>query len=166
MQRFLLDEDTGEMMRKEALNIRKAKTDDLSRIAEIFVFNNRVNYFPIFKDEAFSFGELQVVSLVNDYFGRDEILKDLYVYSDGIIRGFVQVNQREICKLYVDTFFQGKGVGGQLIEYAVKELHGNYLWALEKNVRAVSFYHRHGFHLTGEKKFEDGTVEYLVRMER
>ena len=50
------------------LNIRKAGQDDLSRIAEIFVFNNRVNYFPIFKDEEFSFGELQVVSLVNGYF--------------------------------------------------------------------------------------------------
>lgn len=43
------------------MNIRKAKTNDLSRIAEIYVFNNRVNYFPIFKDEKFSFGELQVV---------------------------------------------------------------------------------------------------------
>ena len=50
------------------LNIRKASQNDLSRIAEIFVFNNRVNYFPIFKDEEFSFGELQVVSLVNGYF--------------------------------------------------------------------------------------------------
>lgn len=44
------------------LNIRKASQNDLSRIAEIFVFNNRVNYFPIFKDIEFSFGELQVVS--------------------------------------------------------------------------------------------------------
>ena len=52
------------------LNIRKAGQDDLSRIAEIFVFNNRVNYFPIFKDEEFSFGELQVVSLVNGYFAN------------------------------------------------------------------------------------------------
>lgn len=26
------------------MNIRKAKTEDLSRIAEIYVFNNRVKY--------------------------------------------------------------------------------------------------------------------------
>ena len=44
------------------MSIRKAKIDDLSRIAEIYVYNNRINYFPIFKDEGFSFGELQVVS--------------------------------------------------------------------------------------------------------
>ena len=46
--------------------IRKAIIDDLSRVAEIYVFNNRINFFPIFKDESFSFGELQVVSLVDN----------------------------------------------------------------------------------------------------
>ena len=44
--------------------IRKATEEDLSRIAEIFVFNNRINYFPIFKSEEYSFGELQVVSMI------------------------------------------------------------------------------------------------------
>ena len=45
--------------------IRKATEEDLSRIAEIsFVFNNRINYFPIFKHmEEYSFGELQAVIL-------------------------------------------------------------------------------------------------------
>ena len=33
--------------------IRKATEEDLSRIAEIFVFNNRINYFPIFKSEEY-----------------------------------------------------------------------------------------------------------------
>ena len=42
-------------------NIRAAaERRDLSRIAEIYVFNNRINYWPIFQDEQFSFGELQV----------------------------------------------------------------------------------------------------------
>lgn len=148
------------------MNIRKAKTDDLSRIAEIYVWNNRINFFPIFKDEEFSFGELQVVSLVNQYFGKDEILRTIYVFDDGLIRGFLQMNDTEICKLYVDPFFQNKGIGSDLMEYAVKELHANYLWALEKNVKAISFYQRHGFHLSGQKKFEEDTTEYLVKLER
>lgn len=148
------------------MNIRKAKTDDLSRIAEIFVWNNRINYFPIFKDERFSFGELQVVSLVNQYFGKDEILRTIYVFDDGLIRGFLQMNDTEICKLYVDPFFQNKGIGSDLIEYAIKELYADYLWALEKNVKAISFYQRHGFHLSGQKKFEEDTTEYLVKLER
>ena len=53
--------------------IRKATRKDLSRIAEIFVFNNRINYFPIFKQEDYSFGQLQVVSMIDNYFGKEEI---------------------------------------------------------------------------------------------
>ena len=40
------------------------------------------------------------------------------------------------------------------------------LWALEKNVKAIRFYGRHGFTATGEKKLEDGTSEYLVLLKR
>lgn len=110
------------------MNIRKAKTDDLSRIAEIYVFNNRMNYFPIFKDEGFSFGELQVVSLVDNYFIKDEIIENLYVFDNNLIKGFIQMNGTEICKIYVDTFFQSEGIGNELIEYAIKELNADNLW--------------------------------------
>ena len=40
------------------------------------------------------------------------------------------------------------------------------LWALEKNTGAIRFYQRYGFRLTGEKRLEDGTSEYLVRMQK
>ena len=68
------------------MNIRKAIIDDLSRIAEIYIFNNRINYFPIFNDESFSFGELQVVSLIDNYFKNNEIIKNIYVFDDRLIR--------------------------------------------------------------------------------
>lgn len=54
------------------------------------------------------------------------------------------MNGAEICKLYVDTSFQSEGIGNELIEFAVRELYADNLWALEKNVRAISFYQRHG----------------------
>lgn len=146
------------------MNIRKARADDLSRIAEIYVFNNRVNFYPIFKEEEYSFGELQVVSLADHYFKQEEIIKDIYVYDDGVIKGFVQMNGTEICKLYVDTFFQNGKIGSVLLEYAVRQLQADHLWALEKNIRGIAFYRRYGFRLTGEKKFEEGTTEYLVQL--
>lgn len=148
------------------MRIRKAVIDDLSRIAEIYVFNNRINFFPIFKDESFSSGELQVVSLIDSYFKKDEIINNIYVSDDGLIKGFVQMDGTEIRKLYVDTSFQSEGIGNELIKFAIKELHANNLWALEKNVRAISFYQKHGFHLTSQKKFEEDTTEYLVKLER
>lgn len=148
------------------MNIRQAAINDLSRVAEIYIFNNRVNFYPIFKDESFSFGELQVVSLVDHYFKRDEIIRNIYVFDDGVIKGFIQIDGTEICKLYVDPFFQSKKIGRKLLRYAVGELHTDHLWALEKNTRAVSFYKSHGFRLTGERRFEEGTTEYLVKLER
>ena len=96
------------------MNIRKAMIPDLSRVAEIYVFNNRINYFPIFKEAGFSFGKLQVVSL---------------------------------------------------IEFAIQEFQVDHVWALEKNIRAISFYQKHGFYMTGQKKFEEGTAECIVELE-
>ncbi len=144
--------------------IRKARVEDLSRVAEIYIFNNRINYFPIFHDEYFSFGELQVIPFAEHYLRREEVLNQLYVLDDGLIRGFFQMQETEIGKLYVDPFFQGQGIGSKLIEYAMNKLHGDHLWALEKNTRAISFYQKHGFLLTGEKKVEEGTTEYLVKL--
>lgn len=148
------------------MNIRKAETRDLSRIAEIFVFNNRINYYPIFGDAQYSFGELQVLSVIDSCFGKAENLKNLYVFDDGIVKGFIQMDGTEIVKLYADPFFQSHGVGKALIEFAVSRFGANHLWALEKNARAIAFYGRHGFLPTGKRKFEEGTTEYLVELRR
>ena len=97
------------------MSIRRAAAGDLSRVAEIYVFNNRINFFPIFGDESFSFDQLQVVPLADCYFKQPAVLKNLYVYDDGIIRGFVQVDGSELCKVYVDPFFQRRGIGEALL---------------------------------------------------
>ena len=147
------------------MNIRKAMIPDLSRVAEIYVFNNRINYFPIFKDAGFSFGKLQVVSLVDQYLKRKKILENIYVFDDGLIKVFIQIKGTEICQLFVEPFFQNEGIGGELIEFAIQEFQVDHVWALEKNIRAISFYQKHGFYMTGQKKFEEGTAEYIVELE-
>lgn len=147
------------------MNIRKAMIPDLSRVAEIYVFNNRINYFPIFKDAGFSFGKLQVVSLVDQYLKRKKILENIYVFDDGLIKGFIQIKGTEICQLFVEPFFQNEGIGGELIEFAIQEFQVDHVWALEKNIRTISFYQKHGFYMTGQKKFEEGTAECIVELE-
>ena len=108
--------------------IRKATEEDLSRIAEIFVFNNRINYFPIFKSEEYSFGELQVVSMIDHYFGKEEVLENLYVADEcGIVKGFMEIRGTEICKLYVDPCFQSGGIGKKLIEFAISTFDADHL---------------------------------------
>ena len=144
-------------------NIRKATKEDLARIAEIVVFNYRLNFYPIFKNDDFYFGELQVLNLMESY---QSLIETMWVYDDGAIKGFVQVDNNEIKKLFVEPVLQGNAIGSNLLNFAIEEFDAYFLWALEKNVRAIKFYQRHGFYVTSEKKLEEDTIEYLVRMER
>lgn len=142
--------------------IRPAEESDLSRIGEIFVFNNRMYYWPIFQDDEYSFNVMQVVPVINAYFGKEENRKRIFVYDDGLVKGFCELWEKEIRKLYVEPFFQSQGIGKALLKEAVFQHGARFLWALEKNKRAISFYERNGFRLTGEKRLEEGTKEYLV----
>ena len=49
--------------------IRRARPEDMCRMAEIFVYANRLNSFPIFGDEVYSFSQLQVSAVLADFSG-------------------------------------------------------------------------------------------------
>ena len=143
--------------------IRPATMDDLPRIAEIEVFNYRMNFYPIFRSDEFYFGEMTVPKLMPL---RADFIPDVLVYDDGVVKGFLHYGGDEVRRLYVEPVLQGQGIGAALLEYAIRELHVSRLWALEKNERAIAFYARHGFRPNGERKLEEGTDEYLIRLER
>lgn len=143
--------------------IRQATDRDLSRIAEILVFVKRMKFRPIFRDDDYSFNELQVLTVAKQY-SASEILNRIWVYDDGIVKGLIHIVDKEIVELYVDYFFQGQGIGSQLIEYAKTNFPVEYLWAIEKNTDAIRFYLAHGFRLTDQKQFEERTPEYLVML--
>ncbi len=145
--------------------IRKATINDVSSIAEILVFVKRMNFRPIFQNDNYSFGELQVLSVAEKYKSSD-ILENILVYDDGVVKGLIHIEGSEIVEPYVDYFFQNQGIGAALIEYAKENYPVTHLWAIEKNVEAIRFYNRHGFQVTESKKFEEGTTEYLVMLER
>ena len=146
--------------------IRKAAIKDISRIAEILVFVKRMNYRAIFRNDAVSFGEIQVIPVAEEY-SEPEILESIWIYeADGIVKGLIRIVGEEVVELYVEHFFQGLGIGADLIEFAKKEHDVKFLWVLEKNANAIRFYEAHGFHITDNKKLEEGTPEYKVMMER
>ena len=147
-------------------HVRQAAPADANRIAEIEVFNYRLNFYPIFKNDKFYFEELQVSTEAEKLIADEEILQNAYVYDDGVVKGFILIDGNEVWKLFVEPALQGQSVGAELLEYA-KEMHNaEFLWVLEKNTRALKFYERHGFCVTEEKIYEEGTKEYLVRMKR
>ena len=142
-------------------NIRKALPEDLERIAEIEIFNYRFNFYPIFRNDEFYFSELSVSKKAKEYEAEAE---KFFVYDDGAIKGFIMVDGKEIRKLFVEPVLQGNSIGKKLLEFAVSEIKADFLWALEKNKRAIAFYERNGFSLSGERKNEEDTEEYLVKM--
>ena len=143
--------------------IRQAKINDLVRIAEIFVFNYRLNFYPIFQEDTFYFEELTVFNMVES-FAKE--LDSIWVYDDGVVKGFIQIEKQEVKRLFVEPVLQGKAIGTELLEYGIAERDANHLWVLEKNIKAIAFYKRHGFDTTNEKKYEEDTTEFLVRMEK
>lgn len=143
--------------------IRPATAADLPRIAEIEVFNYRLNFYPIFHHDDFYFAELTVPALMQE---RAADIPRTLVYDDGVVKGFLLYDGAQVVKLFVEPVLQGQGVGASLLEYAVQEKQVTHLWALEKNTRAIAFYARHGFVPTGEKVLEEDTEEYLIRLER
>ena len=144
-------------------NIRKAEHKDLSRIAEILVFTKRIKYRSIFHNDDYSFNELQVIKLIEEY---DKVLKNIFVYDDGIVKGMIHIEGKEIVELYVDCFFWNQKIGSKLIEFAKEKYDVSFLWALEKNNDAIRFYKAHGFELNGQRELEEGTTEYKVMLVR
>lgn len=145
--------------------IRKAEPKDLSRIAEILVFTKRIKYRSIFHNDEYSFNELQVVKLVEEY-GNSQVLDNIWVYDDGIVKGMIHVEGGEIVELYVDYFFWKEGIGSKLVEFAKEKFDAKFVWTLEKNEDAIRFYEAHGFKLNGKRQLEEGTPEYIVMLER
>ena len=148
----------------DACYIRLATEADAGRIAEIHVFNNRINFFPIFGDEDYSFNVLNVERLARELRKDTARLAQHWVYDDGVLRGFVRVDvdAREVVMLYVDPCFQSRGYGAALLAYAVERLGARGLWVLEKNDRGRRFYERNGFANTGRWKYEEDTTEHLL----
>lgn len=137
------------------MNIRQANQTDASRIAEMIVINYRKNFFPIFKNEEFYFGELNVIDVAKEYMENENILQDTYVYDDGVVKGMIRLKQDEVLKLYVEPHFQGENIGSTLLNFAVSDKGANWLWVLEQNQRGIEFYKKNGFDFTGDTMVED-----------
>ncbi|MBR5640840.1 MAG: GNAT family N-acetyltransferase [Firmicutes bacterium] len=144
-------------------NIRQAEEKDLNRIAEIMVANFRLYFYPFFLNDDYYFGELNVPAVIKRFEGQ---LDSIWVYDDGVVKGFLYMIGTEIQKLYVEPILHSKGIGEQLLAFAVNECGADHLWALELNTRAISFYQRHGFHLTEERKPEDDTDKMLILLKK
>jgi len=76
----------------------------------------------------------------------------------------------EVAAIYVLSEYYGRKIGYRLMNEAVSRLgdyHTIFVWVLEKNERAIRFYHRYGFEFDGcKKQWTLGTPVSIVRMIR
>jgi ribosomal protein S18 acetylase RimI-like enzyme len=73
----------------------------------------------------------------------------------------------ELDDLYIFPDYQNKGIGSEIIKKCYNLIDAPIiLYVFIKNQRAVSLYQRHGFVITEERKYEEGTTEYVVKMKR
>ena len=155
--------------------VRHATMDDISRIAEIIVFGKRAAYRSIFRNDSFSFNELQVLPIIEEFRKNPALINNFLIYDDGIVRGVINRMNRgdetEICEFYVEPFFKRTGIGHELINALVKEAGKEgknriFLWVIIENLPARSFYEKNGFVPTGEEQLIEGTDKLDMCYER
>ncbi|BDF46793.1 GNAT family N-acetyltransferase [Eisenbergiella sp.] len=93
-------------------------------------------------------------------------MENIWVYDDEFVKGLIHIEGDWIQELYVDYFFQNKGIGAMLIAFAIRKFDVRHLYVLEKNTRAIRFYQGFGFSLTQERRIQEGTTEFIVKMDR
>ncbi len=65
----------------------------------------------------------------------------------------------EICRIYLARSFWGKGLGQELLDACIEQAIGDqcdavWLGVWQHNERAIRFYLKHGFEITGEVEFD------------
>ena len=80
--------------------------NDISRIAEIFVVNYRMNFYQYFHNDKYYFGELNVLSIADEYKSDSEKLVNTFVYDDGIVRGFMRIKKKKLKNFLLSLSFR------------------------------------------------------------
>ena len=71
----------------------------------------------------------------------------IFISYDNDPEGIVAINpsDEEICLLYVSPEKQGKGVGTNLLDFALSKCVSPYITVLDSNKKAIDFYKKRGF---------------------
>jgi ribosomal protein S18 acetylase RimI-like enzyme len=166
------------------IHFKKCLHDDLTTLQALsrrtydvtFRHLNTPDNMKAYLDEAFSTeklrGELQ-----------NEESAFYFLYADGTLAGYLKLNESgaqtdlndpaslELERIYVSPEFQGKGLGGVLMDKAL-EIAGQrkkaYIWlgVWEKNGKAIAFYKKNGFFEAGKHTFvmgDDVQSDFVMR---
>ncbi|MBV8255858.1 MAG: acetyltransferase [Chitinophaga sp.] len=108
------------------------------RATHHFLHEEDIQYFkPLIKNEYFHLVQLRCA-----------------IDSNGAILGFIGIADQKLEMLFVHPDAHGKGLGRQLLSYAVNEMEVLELDVNEQNEGAVGFYKHCGFEVTGRSALD------------
>ncbi len=83
-------------------------------------------------------------------------IEQLYGCRDdaGVLQGFISVADGKIEMLFVHADARGKGIGKELLNYAINKLGARFVDVNEQNGQGVGFYVHMGFPLIGRSEFD------------
>ena len=165
------------------LLLRQAQASDALAVARVHVRSWQVAYRKLLPDEYLDGLRPEDRAARYTFGSADPTLPMTIVASEeGSIRGFAttapghDVNapgMGELCALYVDPEWWGRGIGVALIKAARNQLveqgfREAVLWLLVANARAQRFYEADGWRIDGEQRTHDvwGIALPEIRMRR
>ncbi len=134
--------------------IRRIEVADYPRLVEIWE-SAVVNTHDFLKREDFLYYKERVPS----YFPYVTLFG--FEQDDKLV-GFIGVSDGNIEMLFIENDNRGKGIGRQLVLYAINELHVNKVDVNEQNIQAVGFYEYMGFHVETRSDLDNEGKAYPV----
>lgn len=86
----------------------------------------------------------------------------IYKESQSPIKGFLGVADNKIEMLFVHNDYRGKGIGKQLLNFAINELHISKVDVNEQNADALKFYQHFGFKQVGRSDMDYEGKDYPI----
>lgn len=136
--------------------IKKMTVDDIEDIMRIWLDENI---------KAHNF--ISKCYWVNNYNAVREALLDTEVYcfkSKGVVLGFIGLKGDYIEGIFVDSKYQHKGIGRELLDYVKNIKSSLELSVYEKNVAAIQFYKNNGFEIIFiQNEAATNEIEYIMK---
>jgi ribosomal protein S18 acetylase RimI-like enzyme len=158
-------------------------TDELQKISrdtfyETFVTSTSEENMRLYLENNFSKEQLTKEIEHNDsefYFAllENEVIGYLKINFSEAQTELNDDNALEVERVYVRNNFHGKGVGQQLLDYAIqlakqKNMQAVWLGVWENNQRAINFYKKNGFVTFDKHVFmlgEEAQTDYMMRLD-
>ncbi len=98
--------------------------------------------------------------ILNEYFHHVR----LFCHKDGNdeITGFMGIADDNVEMLFINPISRGKGIGKELLMYAIEQQKVKRVDVNEQNAQAVGFYKHMGFHVVNRSEFDGAGKPYPI----